>query len=97
MWAGIWRQQWQKVGTYTYSATISLLFVCIPISIFGLFMAKLLILMGKDTVILVEASKYSIWLIPALFGAAIFSLLFSYLLIQSLVLPMLLMYVSTYL
>ncbi|PHU19505.1 Glutathione synthetase, chloroplastic [Capsicum chinense] len=31
-------------------------------------MAKMLILMGQDPVILVEASKYSIWLIPALFG-----------------------------
>ncbi|KAJ8567443.1 hypothetical protein K7X08_019651 [Anisodus acutangulus] len=82
--------QWQKVGTYTYSAVISLLLVCIPISILWLFMAKLLILMGQDTVISVEASKYSVWLIPALFGGAILRPLSRYLQIQSLILPMLL-------
>ncbi|KAK4367952.1 hypothetical protein RND71_011744 [Anisodus tanguticus] len=82
--------QWQKVGTYTYSAVISLLFVCIPISILWLFMAKLLILMGQDTVISVEASKYSVWLIPALFGGAILRPLSRYLQIQSVILPMLL-------
>ncbi|XP_019227271.1 PREDICTED: protein DETOXIFICATION 2-like isoform X2 [Nicotiana attenuata] len=83
-------QQWQRVGTYTYSAIISLLLVCIPISILWLFMDKLLILMGQDPVISVEASKYSMWLIPALFGGAILRPIFRYLQIQSLILPMLL-------
>ncbi|MCD9642951.1 hypothetical protein HAX54_030019 [Datura stramonium] len=82
--------QWQRVGTYTYSAVISLLLVCIPISILWLFMAKLLILTGQDPVISVEASKYSMWLIPALFGGAILRPLTRYLQIQSLILPMLL-------
>ncbi|XP_055803172.1 protein DETOXIFICATION 2-like [Solanum dulcamara] len=82
--------QWQKVGTYTYSAIISLFLVCIPISILWLFMDKLLILMGQDPVISVEASNYSIWLIPALFGGAVLRPLFRYLLIQSLIIPILL-------
>ncbi|KAM3252522.1 protein DETOXIFICATION 3 [Capsicum annuum] len=82
--------QWQKVGTYTNSAVISLLLVSIPISILWLFMDKLLIFMGQDPAISVEASKYTIWLIPALFGGAILRPLFRYLLIQSLILPMLL-------
>ncbi|KAK4711975.1 hypothetical protein R3W88_006488 [Solanum pinnatisectum] len=81
--------QWQKVGTYTYSAMISLLIVCIPISILWLFMDKLLILMGQDPVISVEAYKFSLWLTPALFGSAILRALLRYLLIQSLILPML--------
>ncbi|XP_049357387.1 protein DETOXIFICATION 2-like [Solanum verrucosum] len=81
--------QWQKVGTYTYSAVISLLIVCIPISISWLFMDKLLILMGQDPVISVEAYKFSLWLTPALFGSAILKPLFRYLQIQSLILPML--------
>ncbi|XP_075097569.1 protein DETOXIFICATION 2-like [Nicotiana tabacum] len=83
-------QEWQKVGTYTYSAVISLLLVCLPISIMWLFMDKLLILMGQDPVISVEASKCSMWLIPALFGGAILRPIFRYLQIQSLILPMLL-------
>lgn len=83
-------QEWQKVGTYTYSAVISLLLVCLPISIMWLFMDKLLILMGQDPAISVEASKYSMWLIPALFGGAILRPIFRYLQIQSLILPMLL-------
>ncbi|KAH0718574.1 hypothetical protein KY285_014605 [Solanum tuberosum] len=81
--------QWQKVGTYTYSAVISLIIVCIPISILWLFMDKLLILMGQDPVISVEAYKFSLWLTPALFGSAILRPLLRYLLIQSLILPML--------
>ncbi|KAG5623658.1 hypothetical protein H5410_008876 [Solanum commersonii] len=81
--------QWQKVGTYTYSAVISLIIVCIPISILWLFMDKLLILMGQDPVISFEAYKFSLWLTPALFGSAILRPLLRYLLIQSLILPML--------
>lgn len=65
--------QWQKVGPYTYSTVISLLLVCIPISILWLVMDKLLNLMGQDLVISVESSM---WLIPVLFGGAILKPIF---------------------
>ncbi|CAI9758415.1 unnamed protein product [Fraxinus pennsylvanica] len=51
---------------------------------------KLLILIGQDPLISVEAGKFTIWLIPSLFPYAILQSLVRYLQIQSLILPMLL-------
>ncbi|KAJ9562132.1 hypothetical protein OSB04_007292 [Centaurea solstitialis] len=81
--------QYKKVGTYTYAAIISLLFVCLPISIMWIYMDKLLLILGQDPLISAEARKYSVWLIPALFPYAILQLLMRYLQSQSIVLPML--------
>ncbi|KAL2499461.1 MATE efflux family protein [Abeliophyllum distichum] len=64
-------KQYRKLGVYTYTAIISLIMVCIPVCVLWIFMDKLLILMKQDPSISVEARKYSIWLIPALLGAAI--------------------------
>jgi MATE family multidrug resistance protein len=41
-------EQYEKLGIYTYTAIISLLLVCIPISLLWLFTDKLLILIGQD-------------------------------------------------
>lgn len=81
--------QYQKLGTFTYSAIICLFLVCIPVSILWIFMDKLLILMGQDPSIATEAGKYAIWLIPTLFPYAILLSLVRYLQAQSLILPML--------
>ncbi|KAK1363637.1 Protein DETOXIFICATION [Heracleum sosnowskyi] len=82
--------QYQMIGTYTYGAIISLLLVCIPISILWIFTEKFLLMIGQDPSISHEAGIYSIWLIPALFPFAILQLLVRYLLTQSLLYPMLL-------
>ncbi|PWA90668.1 MATE efflux family protein [Artemisia annua] len=82
-------RQYQKLGAYTYGAIISLLLVCLPISIMWMYIEKLLILLGQDPLISAEARKYSVWLIPALFPYSILQLITRYLLSQSLVLPML--------
>ncbi|KAG8662504.1 hypothetical protein MANES_01G113500v8 [Manihot esculenta] len=82
--------QYHKLGSYTYCAIISLLPVCVPVSILWIFMARLLILVGLDPHISMAACKYSIGLIPALFGYAILQSLFRYFQSQSLILPMLL-------
>ncbi|GJS79470.1 protein transparent testa 12 [Tanacetum coccineum] len=82
-------RQYQKLGAYTYGAIISLLLVCLPISILWTYIEKLLILLGQDPLISAEACKFSVWLIPALFPYAILQLITRYLLSQSLVLPML--------
>lgn len=83
-------EQYQKLGTYTYSAITFLIPICIPISVLWIFMDKLLILLGQDPQIAVEACKFSIWLIPALLGFAILRSLIHNLQSQSLILPMLL-------
>lgn len=81
--------QHKKVGVYTYSAIISLLLVCLPICILWIFLDKLLILLGQDPSISLEAHKYSVWLIPALFGNAILKPLVRSLQSQSKILPLL--------
>ncbi|XP_009776774.1 protein DETOXIFICATION 3-like [Nicotiana tabacum] len=83
-------QQYHKLSTYTYTAIISLFLVCIPICVLWCFMDKLLILTGQDHSISVEARKYSLWVIPAIFGGAISKPLTRYLQAQSLIFPMLL-------
>ncbi|KAL2247003.1 UNVERIFIED_CONTAM: Protein DETOXIFICATION 1 [Sesamum indicum] len=82
-------KQYYKLGIYTYSAIFSLALVCIPVCVLWLFMEKLLVLMRQDLSVALEAQKYSLWLIPALFGAAISKPLVRYLQTQSLILPML--------
>ncbi|KAK1363632.1 Mate efflux family protein 7 [Heracleum sosnowskyi] len=81
-------EQYQMVGTYTCGAIISLLLVCIPVSILWIYIEKLLIMIGQDPLISHEAGIYSIWLIPALFPYAILQLFIRFLLTQSLIYPM---------
>ncbi|KAJ4840866.1 hypothetical protein Tsubulata_039831 [Turnera subulata] len=82
-------EEYQKLGTYTYSAMISLIIVAVPISILWVFTDKLLILVGQDASISHVAGKYSIYLIPNLFSYAILQALTRYFQTQSLILPML--------
>lgn len=82
-------EQYQRVGTFTYSAIVCLLLVSLPVSVLWVYMDKLLIFIGQDPLIAVEAGKYAIWLIPSLFPYAIYQSLVRYLQIQSLILPML--------
>lgn len=83
-------KQYQKVGTYTFVSIICLLLVCLPVSILWMYTDKLLIFIGQDPLISVEAGKYAMWLIPSLFPYAIYQSLVRYLQIQSMILPMLL-------
>ncbi|KAJ0042971.1 hypothetical protein Pint_18695 [Pistacia integerrima] len=82
-------QQYRKLGIYTYSAIISLILVCFPVIILWIFMDRFLILIGQDPTISHKARKYSMWLIPALFGSAVLKPLTRYLQTQSLIIPML--------
>ncbi|KAK9270953.1 hypothetical protein L1049_026541 [Liquidambar formosana] len=82
-------EQYQKLGIYTYSVIISLIPVCLPISLLWIFTDKILIFVGQDHAISLEARKYSIWLIPNLFSYAILQSLICYFQTQSLILPML--------
>ncbi|KAG5528019.1 hypothetical protein RHGRI_028825 [Rhododendron griersonianum] len=83
-------EQYRKLGTYTYGAILSLILVCLPISLLWIFMDKLLVFFGQDPIVSLEAGKYAIWLIPSLFPYAILESMVPYLQTQSLILPMLL-------
>lgn len=82
-------KEYKKVGSYIYSAIISLLVICIPIILIWVFMDKLLILVGQDPEISIEARKFSVWLIPGLIACAIYDPLIRFLQCQSLVFPLL--------
>ncbi|XP_077221207.1 protein DETOXIFICATION 12-like [Tasmannia lanceolata] len=83
-------QQYQKLGIHIYRAIISLLLVCLPLSLIWVSIGKLLSLMGQDPVISFEAGKYAMWTIPGLFAYAIVQPLIKFLQSQSLILPLLL-------
>ncbi|CAN1122737.1 Protein DETOXIFICATION 1 [Linum perenne] len=83
-------KQYKKLATYTYSAIITLLILCLPITLLWFFIDKLLISIGQDPSISHQARNFSMWLIPGLFASAILKPLTRFLQTQSVILPMLL-------
>lgn len=81
-------ENYKKVGTYCYGAIIWLCLACLPICVLWIYTDKLLILLGQDPEISLEAGNFSIWLIPTLFPYAILQSLVRFLQIQSLIFPM---------
>ncbi|KAL0653832.1 hypothetical protein Bca4012_096523 [Brassica carinata] len=82
-------KEYEKLGTYTYSAIASNIPICILISIIWIYMDKLLISLGQDPDISRVAGSYAFWLIPDLFGHAIVIPVTRFLLTQGLVVPLL--------
>ncbi|XP_022881986.1 protein DETOXIFICATION 12-like [Olea europaea var. sylvestris] len=82
-------QQYERIGTQTYTAIFSLIIICIPLSVLWIFLGKVLVFVGQDPQISYEAGKYTMWLVPALFGYATLQPLIRYFQIQSMILPML--------
>lgn len=83
-------KQYKKLGTQTYTAILSLLLICIPISFLWANLAKLLILIGQDPLIAHEAQNYAICLVPSLFAYAALQPLIRFFQAQSLIAPMVL-------
>ncbi|KAG1368083.1 protein DETOXIFICATION 14 [Cocos nucifera] len=83
-------QQYRKLGIQTYRAILSLVVVCLPISLIWVSMGKILLFTGQDPLISLEAGKYAVWMIPGLFAYATAQPLMKFLQSQSLILPMLL-------
>ncbi|CAG7903952.1 unnamed protein product [Brassica rapa] len=81
-------EQFRKIGSYTYSSMICLVLICFPISLLWVYMDKLLELFHQDPLISELACRYSIWLIPALFGCALLQPMTRYFQSQGLVLPL---------
>uniref|UniRef100_A0A1J3FV52 Protein DETOXIFICATION n=1 Tax=Noccaea caerulescens TaxID=107243 RepID=A0A1J3FV52_NOCCA len=81
-------EQYRQIGAYTYSSMLCLLLFCIPVSLVWVFMDKLLELFHQDPLISQLACRYSIWLIPALFGNAVLQSMTRYFQSQGLVLPL---------
>ncbi|KAG7658452.1 Multi antimicrobial extrusion protein [Arabidopsis suecica] len=81
-------EQFGKIGAYTYSSMLCLLVFCFPISIVWFFMDKLLEIFHQDPLISQLACRYSIWLIPALFGFTLLQPMTRYFQSQGITLPL---------
>ena len=81
-------QQYQRIGTQTYTAIFCLFLVCFPLSFLWIYAGKLLVLIGQDPQISHEVGKFMIWLLPALFASAAMQPLIRYFQSQSLIIPM---------
>ncbi|GAB4840352.1 Protein DETOXIFICATION 12 [Ancistrocladus abbreviatus] len=82
-------QQYQKLGTKTYTAIFSLVLVCIPLSVLWMYMGKILTFIGQDPLISHEAGRFTTYLAPSLFASATLQPLVRYFQSQSLIIPML--------
>ncbi|XP_062206529.1 protein DETOXIFICATION 12-like isoform X2 [Phragmites australis] len=88
-------KQYHKLGVYTYRAVVTLLVVCIPLSLLWVFMDKILVLIGQDPLISQGAGRYMVWLIPGLFANAVIQPITKFLQTQSLTFALLLSSVAT--
>ncbi|WVZ69255.1 hypothetical protein U9M48_018069 [Paspalum notatum var. saurae] len=88
-------KQYHKLGVDTYRAVVTLLVVCIPLSLLWVFMDKILVVIGQDPLISQGAGRYMTWLIPGLFANAVIQPVTKFLQTQSLIYPLLLSSVAT--
>ncbi|KAK9276932.1 hypothetical protein L1049_006470 [Liquidambar formosana] len=82
-------KQYRKLGIQTHTAIFSLILVCLPLSLIWIYMAKILVFIGQDPLISLEAGKFTMCLVPALFAYAVLQPLVRYFQTQSLIIPML--------
>lgn len=85
---GFGAQQYRKLGIQTQTAMFCLILVCFPVTLLWINMGKLLVLMGQDPLISAESGKFTVWLLPALFGYAVLQPLVRYFQVQSLISPL---------
>ncbi|XP_015966243.1 protein DETOXIFICATION 14 isoform X1 [Arachis duranensis] len=81
-------EEFRKLGNYTSCAIITLILVCVPITLMWIFTDKILMLFSQDPAISHAARAYCIHLIPALFGYAVLQSLIRYFQTQSMIFPM---------
>ncbi|TVU00511.1 hypothetical protein EJB05_54059 [Eragrostis curvula] len=86
---------YHKLGVQTYRAIVTLLVVCIPLTVLWVFMGKILLLIGQDPLIAQGAGRYIVWLIPGLFANAVLQPIIKFLQTQSLMFPLLWSSVAT--
>lgn len=81
-------KQYRKFGVQVYTAIVSLIIACLPLSLLWIYLGKLLTLLGQDPLISQEAGKFAVCMIPALFAYGTLQALVRYFLMQSLIVPL---------
>lgn len=90
-------QEYQKLGTQTYTALFCLILACLPLSLMWVYMGKILTFLGQDPLISQEAARFTIWLVPALFGYTALQVIVRFFQAQSLIIPLLISSCITFL
>jgi len=81
-------QQYRKFCVQIYTAIVSLALVCLPLTSLWMNLGNLLILLGQDPLVSLEAGKFALCMIPALFAYATLQSLVRFFLLQSLMSPL---------
>ncbi|KAI5060261.1 hypothetical protein GOP47_0024681 [Adiantum capillus-veneris] len=81
-------KQYLLLGQYLQVGIICSNTLAVLISLIYVYMGEILIILGQDRIISIEAGKYARWLIPSLFAHASSQPLIRFLLTQSLVWPL---------
>ncbi|KDP34997.1 hypothetical protein JCGZ_09285 [Jatropha curcas] len=81
-------KQYRQFGIQIQTAIFSLILVCLPLSVLWIYMGNILVLIGQDPIISQEAGRFTVCLIPALFGYATLQALVRYFQMQSLIFPL---------
>ncbi|KAK8939855.1 MATE efflux family protein 5 [Platanthera guangdongensis] len=82
-------QQHNALGRHLQSAVLVLTLVSIPVAIFWCYTSQVLIALGQDPEISMEAGLYARWLIPALFSYGLLQCQARFLQTQNIVFPLL--------
>ena len=81
-------RQYRIFGVQIYTAIVSLALVCLPLTFLWMNLGNLLILLGQDPLVSLEAGKFALCMIPALFAYATLQSLVRFFLMQSLMSPL---------
>eukprot|EP00252_Welwitschia_mirabilis_P022331 TRINITY_DN6010_c0_g2_i1.p1 TRINITY_DN6010_c0_g2~~TRINITY_DN6010_c0_g2_i1.p1 ORF type:complete len:275 (-),score=50.80 TRINITY_DN6010_c0_g2_i1:79-903(-) len=81
-------RQYRMLGIHMQRAMFTLFWICVPLSIVWIYIPQILLALGQDPSISVEAGDYARWLIPSLFSYAFLSPLTKFLQTQSIIMPM---------
>ncbi|XP_027936405.1 protein DETOXIFICATION 14-like [Vigna unguiculata] len=81
-------RQYRKFGVQIYTAIVSLALVCLPLTFLWMNMGNLLVLLGQDHLVSLEAGKFALCMIPALFAYAALQSVVRFFLMQSLMSPL---------
>ncbi|CAJ1977453.1 unnamed protein product [Sphenostylis stenocarpa] len=81
-------KQYRKFGVQIYTAIVSLTLACVPLTLLWMNLGKLLILLGQDPLVSLEAGKFALCMIPALFAYAALQTLVRFFLMQTLISPL---------
>ncbi|XP_010279420.1 PREDICTED: protein DETOXIFICATION 16-like isoform X2 [Nelumbo nucifera] len=81
-------KQYHMLGVHTQRAMLILLVISIPLAFIWSYTSHILITLGQDVEIAIEAGKFILWMIPSLFAYGLLQCIIRFLQTQNIVFPM---------